>query len=151
MKQEYDSFRAVAGFDPCGIRMHYVRYDDKTLEHLSNIGYSFDTTEFDKTNGGSIKPEYQVGKMWEFPLTIMDSYLPQGTDAAKKTTLQILEECRKAGLQYITVLFHDFHYCEDYIELKEWYRWLIKYFADSEEYSFISYEEAIMEKSKGKE
>ncbi len=145
MKKEHDTFKQVTGIDPCGIRMHYVRFDDKTFEKLSNIGYPFDTTEFDKQNDGTRKNPYKIGNMWEFPLTIMDAYLPGKYEEAKQKTLDLLEESKEKGLQYITVLFHDNQYCEDYQDMKKWYEWLIQYFIESREYEFVSYKEAILE------
>ena len=143
MEKEHNTFKQVTGMEPCGIRMHYVRFDEKTFEKLSSIGYAFDTTEFDKANNGSRKAPYRVGKMWEFPLTIMDGYLPQSFEEAKKETLKILEQCKERKLQYITVLFHDDQFCEGYQDMKKWYEWLMNFFMDSEEYTFLSFAEAI--------
>ncbi len=145
MKKEYDTFKRIAGFEPCGIRMHYVRFDDKTFEKLNEIGYAFDTTEFDKNNCGTRKDPYKVENMWEFPLTIMDAYLPQKFEAARQATLKLLDECRERKLQFITVLFHDNQFCDDYRDMKRWYEWLMEYFTQSQEYSFSSYIEIIME------
>ena len=143
MEKEYNTFKQATGLEPCGIRMHYVRFDEKTFENLSSIGYAFDTTEFDKANNGTRKAPYKVGRMWEFPLTIMDGYLPKSFEEAKKETLKILEQCKELKLQYITVLFHDYYYCEDYRDLKKWYEWLMGFFMDSDEYSFSSYTDAV--------
>lgn len=145
IKKEFDAFKQTTGFDPCGIRMHYVRFDDHTFEKLSQIGYAFDTTEFDKQNNGTRKNPYKVGEMWEFPLTIMDAYLPNRFEAAKETTLQLLEESKKSGLQYVTVLFHDNQFCEEYQDMKKWYEWLIEYMLESNEYEFTSYNQMIQE------
>ena len=145
MKREFDTFRQLMGFDPCGIRMHYVRCDDETFEKLNKAGYAFDTTEFDKANGGTPKEPYKVGNMWEFPLTIMDVYLPQQFDEAKKRTLEILNICKAEKLRYITVLFHDYQFCDDYSDIRNWYKWLMEYFFDSDEYGFSSYDQIIQE------
>ena len=104
MKREYDTFRETVGFEPRGIRMHYVRFDENTFENLSKIGYAFDTTEFDKANCGTRKLPYKVGKMWEFPLSIMDAYLPSKREEAKRITLQLLDECKMRNLSYLPLL-----------------------------------------------
>ncbi len=143
IRKEYERFQTLMGFDPCGIRMHYVRFDDQTFEKLADTGYSFDTTEFDKQDCGTRKDPYKVGDMWEFPLTIMDAYLPNKYEEAKQKTLDLLEESHNKGLHYVTVLFHDNQFCDDYQDMKRWYEWLIEYFADSDEYCFISYNEAM--------
>ncbi len=148
MKKEYDTFRQVTGLEPCGIRMHYVRFDEKTFEKLSNIGYVFDTTEFDKSKNGTRKAPYKVGNMWEFPLAIMDAYLPQPFAEAKQSTMELLKQCKKQGLNYVTVLFHDYHFCDDYQDLKQWYMWLMEFFRDSDEYEFAPYAKAIKERRK---
>ena len=145
MKKEYDTFKKNMGFEPCGIRMHYVRFDDSTFKKLNTIGYTFDTTEFDKQNNGTRKNPYKVGNMWEFPLTIMDAYLPNKVEAAKQATLNLLQESKKNGLQYVTILFHDNQFCEDYQDMKKWYEWIIQFFVDSNEYEFISFNTAMQE------
>ena len=148
MRKEYDTFKKLVGFEPCGIRMHYVRYTHNTFEELSRIGYVFDTTEFDKLQCGTRKKPYKVGNMWEFPLAIMDGYLPKHFAQAKENTLDLLNKSKEQNLQYITILFHDFHFCDDYQDMRKWYKWLINYFNKSDEYEFISYEEAIRELEK---
>lgn len=145
MKKEYDTFCGTIGFSPCGIRMHYVRYDDTTFEKLSRIGYAFDTSEFDKTNCGTRKQPYKVGKMWEFPLTIMDAYLPTKLEDIKRTTLELLDECRMKNITYISVLFHDNQFYNGYKDIRDWYEWLMCYFEKSDDYVFTSYNETIEE------
>jgi len=138
-------FKEMMGFNPCGIRMHYVRFDDTTFPKLSKIGYVFDATEFDKTTRGTRKNPYKVGNMWEFPLSIMDSYLSYNILEAKEQTLEILKECKEKELKYISVLFHDYQFCDDYKEIRDWYIWLMELFSKSPIYRFVSYDEAIME------
>ena len=145
MREEYDTFARVAGFEPCGIRMHYVRRDDKTFEREAAIGYRFDSTEFDKEEGASVKAPYAVKGMWEFPLVIMDVYLPRPLEEAKRETLRRLEQCRAAGLEYVTVLFHDCHFDRAYSDLFAWYQWLVERIETSAEDSFVSYSDAIRE------
>jgi hypothetical protein len=143
IKREYDEFCTLMGFPPCGIRMHYVRFDDSTFKSESKAGYQFDSSEFDKKKGTVVKNPYLVGKMWEFPLTIMDGYLPQKMENAKERTLQILNECRKKNLEYVSVLFHDYQFCNDYLDMRDWYVWFMNYLSDSDQFKFCSYEEAI--------
>ena len=145
MRKEHDAFHRIMGFEPCGIRMHYVRYDDRTFGKLNEAGYAFDTSEFDKNSGGSRKAPYQVGSMWEFPLCMMDVYLPQRFEQARQRSLEILDECREKGLEYITILFHDYQFCDDYQDMRKWYIWLTEYLGRSPEYRFVSYAEAVGE------
>lgn len=145
IKKEYDTFKETTGFEPCGIRMHYVRFDDSTFQSEANAGYAFDSTEFSKKDGKTVKAPYKSGNMWEFPLTVMDAYLPQSFEKAKEETLKTLDLCEAEGLEYVTVLFHDIQFDDAYSDMKNWYVWLIEYIADSDKYEFISFKEAIKE------
>ena len=143
MLEEYKTFVKSTGFLPDGIRMHYVRFDDNTFRKLNKIGYKFDSTEFDKKTNGTRKDPYKVGQMWEFPLTIMDGYLPQQFEKAKEKTLEILDEAKKEEMHYISILFHDYQFCDDYTAISQWYIWLMEFLSESPDYSFISYNEAV--------
>lgn len=139
MQKEYNDFVELMGYEPCGIRMHYVRFNDETFNMLAKVGYAFDTTEFDKLNNGTMKQPYRVGSMIEFPLTIMDGYLPEGLENKKSATIKKLEYCKEHNIEYISVLFHDYQFCDAYSEIRDWYIWLINHLENSSEYSFISY------------
>lgn len=141
IEKEYKLFKNTVGFDPCGIRMHYVRFDDKTFEYESQVGYRFDSTDFDKNNNGTRKNPYKVGEMWEFPLSIMDGYLPDRFEFMKSNTIQFLEECGKKDMKFVTILFHDCYFCDDYNDLYKWYKWLIRYLKN--QHQFISFCDAI--------
>ena len=145
IQTEYDTFFKTTGMNPCGIRMHYVRFDDATFPSEAKAGYAFDTSEFDKESGHTIKAPYKVQTMWEFPLTIMDAYLPQSFEKAKEETLRILDRCEETGLEFVTVLFHDNQFCDAYADIKNWYVWLVEYLSDSDKYEFISFGQAINE------
>lgn len=145
IRNEYDTFVETVGFPPCGIRMHYVRFNNTTFVHEAAAGYRFDSSEFDKENSGTVRQPYRVGQMWEFPLTIMDRYLPQSFESARIETLNRLEECRAADIEYVTILFHDIQFSNAYSDIRDWYIWLIEYIEKSEDDSFISFDEAIRE------
>lgn len=145
MKREYDNFVQTVGVAPCGIRMHYVRFDDTTFTSEAEIGYVFDSSEFDKANRGTLKAPYKVGNMWEFPLAVMDGYLTQSFEKAKEETLARLQECREAGLEYVCILFHDYQFSNAHRAMRDWYVWLIKYLAATDGYSFVSYGQAMAE------
>ncbi len=153
ISREFDTFKQVTGVIPEGIRMHYVRYDEGTFSKEAKVGYKFDSTEFDKKKRGTIKKAYKVNGMWEFPLTIMDVYLPYSFSDAKRETKEILNDCKSKGLNYVTILFHDNHYDDAYLELKRWYNWLVQYVSDSNELEFISFAHAVeeLEKNNGSE
>jgi peptidoglycan/xylan/chitin deacetylase (PgdA/CDA1 family) len=142
MKKEHDDFAALTGAKDFGMRMHYVRFDNSTFKLLSSIGYLFDTSEFDKEKGYTLKAPYQIGDMWEFPLCIMDSYLPYDLDEAKRVTLDILGKLEKSSLKYLTILFHDAHFDAAYGTYRQWYMWIVSMLSESG-YAFASYEHAV--------
>ena len=86
--------------------------------------------------------------MWEFPLCIMDGYLPLSLEAKKEKTLEKVEAAEKNGVPYLTVLFHDYQFCNGYATERDWYKWFINWLKDKE-YEFISYKNAITELEEG--
>lgn len=145
MQKEYNNFARIIGRNDFGIRMHYVRFDDQTFEKLAKCGYFFDTTCFDKQNRDAcLLNPYKIDKMWEFPLNIMDGYLPKGIEAKKQETVRLIEEAEARSLEYLTILFHDYQFSKGYKTEKDWYEWTIKYL-ENKGHTFISYRDAIKE------
>jgi len=146
MQKEYDTFKEISHLENFGIRMHYLRSDDKTVENLSKCGYLFDSTVYE------LKDPYKVGDMWEFPLHIMDGYeIFQGKpwqylkiEKIKDLTKRKIDLIDKKGLKYITILFHDRYFSESFSTWKEWYFFVIDYLK-SNGIEFISYTDAIKE------
>ncbi len=144
IKEEYERMKKILGRDDFGIRTHYVRFDDETFSLFNKTGYLFDTSEFDKMAGCCFKAPYKIGNMWEFPLSIMDGYLPLELDKKKVVTLALIKKAEMQGLPYLTILFHDYQFCKGYQTEKNWYIWLMKWFVENK-YEFISYRNAIAE------
>lgn len=144
IKNEYNAFTELVQKEPKGIRMHYVRHTKGTFEFLAQSGYKYDTSEFDKEKGSCLKAPYKVGDMWEFPLCLMDTYLPYDLEKSKTLTLDLLEQAEAIDMRFFTVLFHDSHYCDAYSVYRDWYRWLINYL-EMGKYKFVSYQDAIGE------
>lgn len=142
---EKQTFEELMGFAPNGIRMHYVRFDDQTFSKLDKAGYCFDSTEFNKQTGTCVKAPYKVGAMWEFPVCVMDSYLPYNFEQAKQMTLDALQKAKENDVSYFTVLLHDPHFSKEYKEYKQWYEWLISYLSSADETSFVSFMDAVRE------
>ena len=141
---EFNRFKEISGVSPLGIRMHYVRYDDETFEKLSRCGYLYDATEFVKSEGTCLKEPYKVGRMWEFPLNLMDGYLPKRPEGKKEASLRWLQEAEEKGLPYFSILFHDYQFCDGYAYERDWYMWLVEYLK-KRGYTFISYLDAVQE------
>lgn len=148
IKREFSDFLEISGLNSFGIRTHYVRYDSNTFHKFADVGYLFDASEFDKKQGYLIKAPYKVGgRLWEFPLTIMEGYLPYRFEEAKERTVRIFEEAIQANIDYVTILFHDYLFFEGYIDRQKWYRWLLSYCVQNR-YEFINYNQAIAELEK---
>ncbi len=145
IEKERALFKKIVNRDDFGIRMHYVRFSEKTFEYLNKSGYLFDTTEFDKQNRDNcLKNPYKVGEMWEFPLNIMDGYLPKKIEDKKLETIRLIEQAEEKQIKYLTILFHDYQFSKGYETERKWYKWLIKYLKNKG-YEFISYKDAIRE------
>jgi hypothetical protein len=112
---------------------------------MADLGYSFDTSEFNKREI-ELKPPYKIGNMWEFPLYIMDGYvILDMLETAKGQTIEALDKARKKGLEYFTFLFHDYLFNEKtYPKQKAYYEWLVNY-CKSQHLEFTSYKTAINE------
>jgi|WetSurMetagenome_2_1015567.scaffolds.fasta_scaffold213430_2 hypothetical protein len=145
INKEFQDFRKITNLHSFGIRMHYVRYNNLTFKHLSNTGYYFDTSEFNK-HEIELKAPYQVGQMWEFPLHIMDVYiLENGLQKAKELVISSLKKANEEGIPYFTILFHDYFFnIKTYPDFQGWYIWLAEYLI-SRKYEFVTYQEAISE------
>lgn len=146
ISKEFNTFKSLSKQNSFGIRMHYLRNNQKTMNMLSDAGYLFDTTEY------SIKNPYKVNKMWEFPLHIMDGYEIEAgkawqslkLHAVKENTLKKIDIAFNKNIEYLTVLFHDRYYDKSFSTWINWYDWIIRYFAQNN-FEFISYKDAIKE------
>ncbi len=146
MENEYALFKKLSCVDNFGIRMHYLRTNEQTLNKLNKCGYSFDSSVFGLQN------PYKIGTLWEFPLHIMDSYImskgnkwqDQNLDEAKKNSLKIIEQAKENNLKYLTILLHDNYFSDAYILWKSWYVWIIQFLKD-EGCQFINFKDAVTE------
>lgn len=146
MRCEHDDFAGISNMENFGIRNHYVRFDNSTFQKMSEIGYLFDSTWFNKEKPDFRAP-YKVGDMWEFPLHIMDGYIckPGCLQEGIAATQAAIEQADNLGMPYCTILFHDYQFDgRNDSEMKKWYEETIRYI-ESHGYEFISYRDAIKE------
>ncbi len=144
VKKEYNTFKKLSGLDSFGIRMHYLRNDDKTFQNLANAGYLFDTTDY------GIKKHYKINNMYEFPLHIMEGYeLEAGKKWQSKTTQQAVKSAinkikiaEANGIEYLTILFHDRYFDDSFLSWKNWYVEITNY-CKAQGYEFVNYKQAI--------
>jgi hypothetical protein len=146
IKREYESFKSIVGTEKFGIRMHYLKQDHSTFETLNIANYLYDCTNTEMRN------PFKIGKLWEFPLHLMDINVMyknsrrqnQTLRESQDTTKRIIEEGYEAGLKYFSILYHDRFFCDGFKTWKEWYIWLIKYLKENR-FKFINYDEAVIE------
>ena len=145
---EYQRFKEISGKSDCGIRMHYLRRNEGTLEKLNKAGYLFDSSEFAQ------KAPYKIGNMVEFPLHIMDSDEFYGNGwRQRQTSEQILKKTKakidrmeKEGYPIMTLLFHDRYFGSSHEAWQNWYIQIIRYLK-KHGHTFTSYQEAVDELS----
>jgi hypothetical protein len=148
IKNESDKFKILTGLESFGIRMHYLRISDRTLEFLDQSGYSFDSSVF------CIKNPYKVGNLWEFPIQLMDSYIFYGKskyqvkslEEIRSETVQHITKAVETDLKYFTIVVHDFYYSDSFVKWKNWYEWLITYLK-SGGHEFVNFNDAITQLS----
>ena len=146
IKAEHDAFVQLSGVESFGLRNHYVRFDDHTFEKMDRAGYLFDSTWFNKRET-ELRAPYRVGKMWEFPLHIMDTYVcqPGQVEQGLEETFRIIRRAEQEGMPYCTILFHDYQFDDGQDpQMKRWYSETIKFCVENH-YEFISYRDAIRE------
>jgi len=147
MKQEYRLMESTLGHKDFGIRMHYLRNNENTIQNIVACGYTFDSTLHADSN------PYKIENMYEFPLHIMDcdimypnneKWMTLDFEEIKAITMHRIEALKKKDIQYLTFLFHDRYFHDSFAMWKQWYIWTIKYLKKMD-LEFISYKEAIRE------
>ena len=146
IKKEYDIFKRISQQNQFGIRMHYLRNNEKTIDFLEKANYLYDSTP-----QGFLNP-YKFKNMWIFPLQIMDGWELNGDkrfqsrsfQEAKLETLSKIERAKKEKLTHLSILFHDRYMSSSFVSWKKWYMWLIDYLKD-EGHQFVTHKEAIQE------
>jgi len=137
MREEHKVFREISGLNNFGSRIHYLKMGKHSLDHLSKIGYLFDSTEFST----ELKQPYRYGNILEIPLHIMDTYLfspfykgyslEQAIDYTKGTI-------KNAGNKIVNILLHQRHFSDEFPKYKKWYKWFVEYCQESS-YNFVGY------------
>ncbi|HRD40803.1 MAG TPA: hypothetical protein PLC65_19395 [Bacteroidia bacterium] len=146
VKNEKQCFEKAFNIKPKGMRMHYVKRNENTLNYFNEAGYLFDTTVH------SFENPYKVGTMWEFPFQIMDGWIIEN---GKKWQSRNLEECKEAtkksidkafenNLNYIGIDFHDRYFSQSFKTWMNWYIWLCDYLIENK-IAFTSFENAMSE------
>ncbi len=146
VRTELDEFLKLSHLQSAGIRMHYVRKDDNTLNYFNEAGYKYDSTIHD------FKDPYKIGNMWEFPFQIMDGWvIEEGSkwqsrtlNQAKENTKVLIEKAQKQNLKYIGIDFHDRYFSNSFKTWLDWYTWLADYLIQNK-IGFVNFNGAIKE------
>lgn len=144
MKLEYNRFKIISGLQNFGIRMHYLRHDNSTLNNISEIGYLYDSTLSDFCSA------YKTNEIFEFPVHMMDCLILNGSkgyqelnlEESKKSAIALLERAESMNINYFSFLFHDCYFSKIFSTWKDWYIWFINYLL-SKNYEFVTYSEAV--------
>lgn len=144
MQKEYEIFIQASGLEKFGIRIHYLKLADCTLECLSKLGYLYDATTFKS------KKVIKIGNLLEFPVHIMDTdlfcrgggYQKLNLKQVMDKTKNILDQSLNKDVKYFTLLFHDRYFCDSYKAWRDWYIWVVDQLKESG-FKFISYQEAL--------
>ncbi len=144
MKKERELYSHITKNDTFGIRMHYLRMDSTTQSTLASLGYLYDATPYSMGN------PWKVKGMPVFPLHIMDGRMLEsgrlGLQVRSKSeilsrTEAIIRREEESGTEYVSLLFHDRYYSDEFVTWKWWYETMINYII-TKGISFTSYREA---------
>lgn len=143
---EKNIFEKTYSIPAKGIRMHYVRHDNTTLQKIASAGYLFDSTMCE------FKNPYKVGQMWEFPFQIMDGWIIENGKRRQSRNLKesieatkiIIEKAQKINLTHLGIDFHDRYFSNSFKTWMNWYSWLTEYLKQNN-IQFIDFESAIKE------
>jgi hypothetical protein len=146
IEEEFKCFERLSNLDTFGIRMHYLKMSENTLTFLDKTGYLFDSSSYE------LKNPYKVGKLWEFPLHIMDGYIlcnekswqNKNLKQAQQATMDRINLAVKNGIKYFTILFHDSYFSDSFKSWRDWYIWTVTYLK-KQRMEFISFRKAIDE------
>lgn len=146
VRHEKESFEKAFHLKPKGMRMHYVKRNDKTLDYFNKAGYIYDTTVHAYEN------PYKIGQMWEFPFQMMDGWIiengkkwqSQNLEQSKEATKKSIEKAFDNNLKYIGIDFHDRYFSKSFKTWMDWYLWLCDYLIQNK-ITFTSFDAAINE------
>lgn len=144
LKKEFEDFKKLSWLNSVWLRMHYLRQDKNTQNHLADIWYSFDVTDY-------AEKKYSIwkkGNMDLLPFQLMDTYLFSfnrrafSSNEAIEYSINLLKEAEKKWNNYFSLLIHQRHFSKWFSAWKNWYIEFIKY-CNENWYEFINYKDFI--------
>lgn len=140
VREEFEIFTRISGSEPVGIRTHYLRFNQNTLEAMSSAGYTYDCSV------PGLKQPWRVGGLWEIPLSVMDCNVLDNPSVLNPFdyTVQLIEKAKQMELPYFSILFHDNYFYSGFAKWRKWYMDVIHHCFEHS-YHFISYKDAVFE------
>lgn len=123
-----------------GIRNHYLRRDENTLQYMSELGFAFDSTEYE------LEHPRKIGDMWEIPISVMDAgfigLYKNDPEELKERSIKLINEAEEKKLPFFVINFHDAYFSNSFPDYKNWYEWINTYLYNKQ-YRFVNFLEAI--------
>lgn len=146
IKEEKKQFLELSKLPDAGIRMHYVRTNENTLNYFNEAGFLYDSTV------NAFENPYKIGNMWEFPFQIMDGWVIESDkkwqsvtiNKAKENTKKLIEKAYTHNLKYLGVDFHDRYFSNSFKTWLDWYTWLVDYLMENK-IEFVNFNTALKE------
>lgn len=132
----------ILGFEPAGVRSHYLRGGAEMLKLAADAGFQFDSSLCD------LAPPERCGVTWRFPISAMDVDIYSKSRALGMTmrdySNKVYEEAVRLRLPYFVINFHDIYFSSAYPELRKWYVEIIEFMRESG-HEFCTFQDAISE------
>lgn len=147
LKEEYSRLKEIHSGEIIGIRNHYLRKTENTLEIMGKVGFQYDSTFME------LKAPFKSGSIWEIPISVMDvsvlSSIANNEVSVWEKTIQLINEAESKQLPYFVINFHDVYFSEGWPSHRNWYIKLITHLKDRG-FHFISFNQALEELKQGK-
>lgn len=141
IQAEYDCFKQFTKSQSFGIRTHYLRTSPNFLDYANRAGYVYDASDF------RLGDPCLYNGIISFPLNIMDGRIIEskhyGIQKASyksiiNNTIKIIKKAKINNQQYLTILFHDRYFSDEFPIWKKWFIEIVQYL-NSEGYDFVNY------------
>ncbi len=148
MEVESNMFSSLTGIKAFGIRMHYLRLTGYSFDAFEKLGYLYDSSV------QGLKPPFQFGKLWEFPISIMDAsfidnfQFNHSLKDWKAKTLTYLNEANRLNLPYFVINVHDVYLSNAYPTVRAWFEFMVDHLTQNK-YEFITFQGALNELNSG--
>lgn len=127
-----------------GIRNHYLRLADSTLENMNRVGFKYDSTH------SGLELPFKSGELIEIPISIMDVQLiqkgrhPRDLDLWMDESWSRIQNAEEKNLPYFVINFHDMYYSDGWPMFQSWYERFTQELK-KRHYEFVSFGEALSE------